>query len=129
MGGVTLPFANSEQALHLKNVIMWRYYQPSDSPRKREKSSQKNFQQLATPFADLYTLELCLTNEIEGFSFFNTGSVGLLLPHIILQGGRTWQPFVGSKNGNENFCQARIYKFCVKCVIFARNRKFAKLTQ
>ena len=25
------------------------------------------------------------------------------------QGGRTWQPFVGSKNGNENFRQARIY--------------------
>ena len=45
------------------------------------------------------------------------------------QGGRTWQPFVGSKNGNENFRQARIYNFCVKCVVFARNRKFAKLTQ
>ena len=24
------------------------------------------------------------------------------------QGGRTWQPFVGCKNGNENFCQARM---------------------
>ena len=45
------------------------------------------------------------------------------------QGGRTWQPFVRSKNGNENFRQARIYNFRVKCVIFARNRKFAKLTQ
>ena len=28
------------------------------------------------------------------------------------QGGRTWQPFVGSKNSNENFR--------VKCVVFAR---------
>ena len=45
------------------------------------------------------------------------------------QGGRTWQPFIGSKNGNENFRQARIYNFRVKCVVFARNRKFAKLTQ
>ena len=45
------------------------------------------------------------------------------------QGGRTWQPFVGSKNGNEKFRQARIYNFRVKCVVFARNRKFAKLTQ
>ena len=45
------------------------------------------------------------------------------------QDGRTWQPFVGSKNGNENFRQARIYNFRVKCVVFARNRKFAKLTQ
>ena len=45
------------------------------------------------------------------------------------QGGRTWQPFVGRKNGNENFRQARIYNFGVKCVVFARNRKFAKLTQ
>ena len=26
------------------------------------------------------------------------------------QGGRTWQPFVGGKNGHENFRQARIYK-------------------
>ena len=49
--------------------------------------------------------------------------------HIAVEGGRTWQPFVGSKNGNENFRQARIYNFCVKCVVFARNRKFAKLTQ
>ena len=47
----------------------------------------------------------------------------------IWQGGRTWQPFVGSKNGNENFRQARIYNFRVKCVVFARNRKFAKLAQ
>ena len=45
------------------------------------------------------------------------------------QGGRTWQPFVGRKNGNENFRQAHIYNFCVKCVVFARNHKFAKLTQ
>ena len=45
------------------------------------------------------------------------------------QGGRTWQPFVRSKNGNENFRQARIYNFCVKCVVFAHNCKFAKLTQ
>ena len=45
------------------------------------------------------------------------------------QGGSTWQPFVRSKNGNENFRQARINNFCVKCVVFARNRKFAKLPQ
>ena len=48
---------------------------------------------------------------------------------MLHQGGRTWQPFVGSKKGNENFRQARIYNFCVKCVVFARNRKFANLTQ
>ena len=34
-----------------------------------------------------------------------------------------------SKNGNENFRQTRIYNFCVKCVVVAGNRKFAKLTQ
>ena len=45
------------------------------------------------------------------------------------QVGRTLQPFVGSKNGNENFRQARIYNFRVKSVVLARNRKFAKLTQ
>ena len=27
------------------------------------------------------------------------------------QGGRTWKPFVGGKNGHENFRQARIYNF------------------
>ena len=48
---------------------------------------------------------------------------------ITQQGGRTWQPFVGSKIGNENIRQARIYNFRVKCVVFAHNRKFAKLTQ
>ena len=31
--------------------------------------------------------------------------------------------------GNENFRQTRIYNFRVKCVVFARNRKFAKSTQ
>ena len=47
----------------------------------------------------------------------------------LFQGGRTWQPFVGGKNGQANFRQARIYNFWVKCVVFARNHKFAKLTQ
>ena len=46
-----------------------------------------------------------------------------------MQGGRTWQHFVGGKNGRENFRQAYIYNFCDKFVIFARNRKFANLTQ
>ena len=44
------------------------------------------------------------------------------------QGGRTWQPFVGRKNGHENSRQTRIYNFRDKCVVFARNRKFANLT-
>ena len=47
----------------------------------------------------------------------------------ICQGGRAWQPFVGGKNGRENFRQARIYNFRDKCVVFARYRKFANLTQ
>ena len=45
------------------------------------------------------------------------------------QGGRTWQLFVGDKNGHESFRQARIYNFLVKCIVFAHNRKFADLTQ
>ena len=47
--------------------------------------------------------------------------------HILKQGGRTWQPFVGGKNGHENFRLAHIYNFRDKCVIFAGNRKFANL--
>ena len=52
-------------------------------------------------------------------------------PHFIMswQSGRTWQPFVEGKIGHEKFCQARIYSFRDKCVVFARNRKFAKSTQ
>ena len=42
------------------------------------------------------------------------------------QGGRSWQPFVGGKNGHKDFCQARIYRFRV---VFARNCKFAHLTE
>ena len=45
------------------------------------------------------------------------------------QGGRTWHPFVGGKNGHESFRQARIYNFRDKCVVFARNLKFANLIQ
>ena len=45
------------------------------------------------------------------------------------QGGRTWQPFVGGKSGHENFRQAGIHNFRDKCIVFARNRKFANLTQ
>ena len=39
-----------------------------------------------------------------------------------IQGGRTWQPFVGGKNGHENFCQAHIYNFYDECVVFVCNR-------
>ena len=52
-----------------------------------------------------------------------------LLVSTSVQGGRTWQAFVDGKNSHENFCQARINNFCDKCVVFARNRKFAKLAQ
>ena len=45
------------------------------------------------------------------------------------QGGKTWQPFVRDKNGHENIRQARIYNFRDKCVVLARNRKFAMFTQ
>ena len=34
-----------------------------------------------------------------------------------------------SKKNHENFCQMHIYNFHDKCVVFARNHKFANLTQ
>ena len=52
-----------------------------------------------------------------------------LQPQYALQGGRTWQSFVGGKNGHENFRQTRTYNFRNKCVVFARNLKFSNLTQ
>ena len=45
----------------------------------------------------------------------------------ILQGGRSGQPFF--RQGQKwpyNFCQARIYYFCEKCDVSARNCKFGK---
>ena len=52
-----------------------------------------------------------------------------MLLAVLEPGWQNLQPFVRRKNGNENFRQARIYNFCVKCVVFARNRKFAKSNQ
>ena len=46
--------------------------------------------------------ELCRTGTQELQNMYDTGKK---------QGGRTWQPFVGSKNGNENFCPAHSYNF------------------
>ena len=48
---------------------------------------------------------------------------------MLTQGGRTWQAFGGGKNGHETFRQARIYNFCDKCIVFARNLEFSNLTQ
>ena len=43
------------------------------------------------------------------------------------QGCRSWQPFGEGKNGHQIFPQAGIYYFHDKCVVFARNCKFANL--
>ena len=93
---------------------------------------------------ELFTLvHFCRTKIINSplfnficLSFFPLlGSTGLWswmvldIQMVLDQGGRTWQPFVGGKNGPENFRQTRIYNFRNKCVVFARNSKFANLTQ
>ena len=47
------------------------------------------------------------------------------------QGGRSWQPFGKGKNGHKKFSSGvscNCY-FCDKCVVFARNCKFANLIQ
>ena len=70
--------------------------------------------------------QLLITRKISLKSVFNEHCSSKWFAnasdHIVdlyaCQGGRTWQPFVGSKNGNENFRQARIYNFRVKCVFF-----------
>ena len=73
-----------------------------------------------------------LVSDLTSSGFFSS-PIGVPVPLFFQcrrgQGGRTWQPFVGSKNGNENFRQVHIYNFRVKCVVFERNRKFAKLTR
>ena len=45
------------------------------------------------------------------------------------QGGRSWQPFGEGKNGHQSFRQPRICYFRDKCIVFARNCKFANLIQ
>ena len=44
-------------------------------------------------------------------------------------GGRSWQHFGEGRKDHKNFHQARVYYFRDKCVVFARNCKFAHLTQ
>ena len=79
---------------------------------------------LALAFESLNNLKMCISTL---WILWRHANQLLALDHH--QGGRTWQPFVGSKNGNDNFRQARIYNFRVKCAGFARNCKFAKLTK
>ena len=67
-----------------------------------------------------------LSKNYEQGAFVSEKSIWVLLGYRVAELGRL---FVGSKIGNENFCQVRIYNFSVKCVVFVGNRKFAKLTQ
>ena len=74
------------------------------------------------------------STDRQGCELWNVGKpVGqrfrIRKKNTCVQGGRSWQPFVGGKNGQTNFRQTRIYHFRDKCVVFARNCKFANLTQ
>ena len=66
----------------------------------------------------------CCGRHIVTIHLFNVIQV-----YAFWQGGRTWQPFVGDRNGHESFRQAHIYNFRDKCVVFPCNHKFANLTQ
>ena len=48
---------------------------------------------------------------------------------VTMTGWQNLAAFRQGQNGQVNFRQARIYNFRDKCVVFARNRKFANLTQ
>ena len=47
----------------------------------------------------------------------NKGTEALANLRTLRQGGRTWQPFVGGKNGHENLGQMGIYNFRDICVV------------
>ena len=55
-----------------------------------------------------------LVSDLTSSGFFSS-PIGVPVPLFFQcrrgQGGRTWQPFVGSKNGNKNFRQVHIYNF------------------
>ena len=74
-------------------------------------------------------LEFAEHTSVHGVSYVAEKKVALSLKLFPShQGGRTWQPFVGSKMALKIFVK-RVFKiYRVKCVVFARNRKFAKLT-
>ena len=65
----------------------------------------------------------CGTRNVPAVTFINLSKT----KHK--QGSRSWQPFVEGKNGHANSRKAHIYYFRDKCVVFARNRKFANLTR
>ena len=79
-------------------------------------------------FIDLCRLSTTALRRHPAYSKY----VVFILNFVVMgkpQGGRTWQAFGGGKNGHETFRQARIYNFHDKCVVFARNFKFANLIQ
>ena len=75
------------------------------------------------PLTCFFNVELNLSNKsvLSALTLFMLFSLSVYnyIP-IFYQGGRTWQPFAGGKDGPENFRQAHIYNFCDKCVVFAR---------
>ena len=65
----------------------------------------------------------CGTRNVPAVTFINLSKTKYK------QGSRSWQPFIEGKKGHEKLRKARIYYFCDKCIVFARNCKFAHLTQ
>ena len=90
-------------------------------------------------------LEWVISEKINGSGFFKRqnclaqqyslgeerGLIEQLLnkEELTDQVGRNWQHFGEGKKDHKNFRQARVYYFRDKCVVFARNCKFAPLTQ
>ena len=66
---------------------------------------------------DVFNVEVNLSNKsvLSALTLFMLFSLSVYnyIP-IFYQGGRTWQPFAGSKNGKENLRQAGIYNIRVK---------------
>ena len=52
-----------------------------------------------------------------------------LIHSAVKQGGRSWQPFIESKNCHKNVLLARIRYFCDKWIVRARHCTLANLTQ
>ena len=130
-GSDQIPFQNNKHPTFLHEPSLWK---AEDILKRFQNILKHNLAQvdlmrimtILEPEKSRELMQINFARELALQAFYESeGTEGL----SYYQGGRTWQPFVGSKNGNANFRQARIYNECVKCVVFARNRKFAKLTQ
>ena len=99
---------------------------------KRRYQAQLQFLKFLTPDWWIFLSPKIKVHLFKIALWVNCGLTSSRWKHFGVYHTSGWQNFAAfrrEQKWHENFRQARIYNFRVKCVVFARNRKFAKLTQ